>query len=376
MNAAYLLGVTGTRGLFSSGSPGLDALLYGGLWRGAVHVLSGDSFAGKSLLALLLCRSVQRAGGTVLYCDTEGGFSHDFATRLGLSPRGFHAVRARVGEAAFALCEKVAKNGAADLIVLDSIHGITAREELDAPKLHTGQHTRDRLVSLGSQRLAQAAEQGGAVVVIIHRYALSESVARCAPARFAKIWLDVQRSSLRWDAGRLVEARCWVKSQRGGAMPRSIRGVLFTDDTNTRAARPEGEREMIQDGTSDTRPAEKPRPTRGRRASSKASPPAALQAGEVFCGERGPRVTTTNTKHERGIQGSEESRAARPETSAAHTTNPRGAEREASESQTKKLSAALVDGERDQTTHSTEPPMDAQSSAAGAAPRAAGAARP
>jgi recA bacterial DNA recombination protein len=384
MNAAYLLGVVGTPSLFSSGSPGLDALLYGGVWRGAVHVLSGDSSSGKSLLALLLCRAVQRAGGQVLYCDTEGGFSQDFASRLGLSPRGFHAVRARVGEAAFALCEKVAKQGAADLIVLDSIHGITAREELDAPKLHTGQKARDRLVSLGSQRLARAAKQGKAAVVIIHRYALSESVARCAPARFARIWLDVQRSSLQWDTGRVIEARCWVKSQRGGAPPRCLRGVLFTDEATPRTEHTKGESEMLQDGTiyeesSHREQGEPNHPERGlhtpttreearhRRSAerSPATPQDIPLAAQATAGEKLARDEVRS-------EPNESPREANPVTEKAHAT------RAGEETPAPPIDAhsSAVDAGSTRFDLAAEPPRGAHSSTAGAAPRAAGAAQP
>ena len=56
----------------STGNPALDDLLGGGLERRTITQIYGEPASGKSTLCLMAAVATLRAGGSVIYIDTEG----------------------------------------------------------------------------------------------------------------------------------------------------------------------------------------------------------------------------------------------------------------------------------------------------------------
>lgn len=62
----------------------LSGTLFGGLANTRMTVLAGDSGAGKTFLALNMCREAQKKGYFIVYCDTETAVSKDDMESFGI----------------------------------------------------------------------------------------------------------------------------------------------------------------------------------------------------------------------------------------------------------------------------------------------------
>jgi DNA repair protein RadB len=124
----------------STGNPAFDDLLGGGLERRTVTQIYGEPASGKSTLCLMAAVATLRAGGSVIYIDTEGfsverftqvagGHAAEFADRLYLfEPLDFAQQGTMLADAEGLLRKR---DGApVDLVVMDSATALY-RTELD-----------------------------------------------------------------------------------------------------------------------------------------------------------------------------------------------------------------------------------------------------
>ena len=120
------------RSAFSTGFAGFDqATGFGGIPRGRLVEIFGETDTGKTALALHLACSVQNSGGRSVYLDTEGKFQDDFARVIGLKDEGFHICENQVAEDVFDICEILALGGDVDLVVIDSLTALLSQDEYD-----------------------------------------------------------------------------------------------------------------------------------------------------------------------------------------------------------------------------------------------------
>jgi recombination protein RecA len=112
---------------FSSGSISLDlAIGIGGYPRGALIDIFGEESSGKSLLSIMAMAQIQKIGGTVVVWDAERSYSKNIEwmriNGVDTSKIRFLKLPPDVGaEEGFDAIEKIIKEKAADLIVIDSI---------------------------------------------------------------------------------------------------------------------------------------------------------------------------------------------------------------------------------------------------------------
>ena len=142
----------------STGSPGLDDLVGGGLEKKLITELVGGPGTGKSTLATLAAVSCLKCGNGVVFIDTEGFSierfrqiageeSYDLAGRLFLfEPADFVSQGVMIGSA-----EKVLKENDVGLIILDSATGLY-RAELERGREAIQQLTRQMVHLLGLAR--------------------------------------------------------------------------------------------------------------------------------------------------------------------------------------------------------------------------------
>jgi len=129
-----------------TGIPALDALLGGGLERRAITQLYGEPGCGKSTVALMVAVERLRAGGSVIYLDTEGFSVERFRQVAGdraeelarnlflFEPLDFEQQGLMIAES-----ERLLQKGGVGLIVLDSATALYRTE------LGSGQEAQRRL---------------------------------------------------------------------------------------------------------------------------------------------------------------------------------------------------------------------------------------
>ena len=122
-----------------SGSLSLDmAIGIGGLPRGAIVDVFGGESAGKSLISIMAIAQIQKAGGVAVVWDAERSYSKNLAWMRvnGVDTKRLKFIKLRPeqgAEVGFEAVIKIAKAGAADLIVIDSVPALLPQAAIDKP---------------------------------------------------------------------------------------------------------------------------------------------------------------------------------------------------------------------------------------------------
>lgn len=103
----------------------------GGWPVGKIIELYGKESSGKTTLALKTIAEAQKEGKVCMFCDVEQSFDVEHATRLGVDCESLLFAHETLGEQIFEiLCDTVGSNEV-DLIVVDSIAPMMAKQELE-----------------------------------------------------------------------------------------------------------------------------------------------------------------------------------------------------------------------------------------------------
>lgn len=113
----------------STGSKPIDDLLKGGMEKGVITTLYGESGSGKSNICILAALTSTKQAKKVIYVDTEGGFSAERASQL--FPRDYKQLIENIiflnptsfeeQKTAFDQLKDAAASGQLGLVVVDSI---------------------------------------------------------------------------------------------------------------------------------------------------------------------------------------------------------------------------------------------------------------
>lgn len=118
--------------VISSGSIKIDKILgIGGFPLGRVVLLWGGFSSAKSTIALHTCANAQKIGKTVAYVDIEHAMDPIYAENLGCNMEELILIQPSSAEEALSAIELLAKEKAADVIVLDSIAACVPTSELE-----------------------------------------------------------------------------------------------------------------------------------------------------------------------------------------------------------------------------------------------------
>ena len=137
-----------------TGALGLDlALGVGGLPRGRIVECYGHESSGKTTLALHVVANAQRAGGVAAFIDAEHALDPGYARRIGVDLENLIVSQPSSGEEALAICESLAKSGAVDVIVVDSVAALTPQAEIDGAMGDSHVGLQARLMSQAMRKL-------------------------------------------------------------------------------------------------------------------------------------------------------------------------------------------------------------------------------
>ena len=137
-----------------SGSLTLDlALGVGGYPRGRIIELYGHESSGKTTLALHAVANVQKAGGVAAFIDAEHALDPGYAKKIGVNLSELIVSQPSSGEEALSICEELARSGAVDLIVVDSVAALTPQAEIDGAMGDSHVGLQARLMSQAMRKL-------------------------------------------------------------------------------------------------------------------------------------------------------------------------------------------------------------------------------
>ena len=140
--------------VISTGALSLDmALGVGGLPRGRVVECYGHESSGKTTLALHVVANAQKAGGVAAFIDAEHALDPVYAKKIGVDLDNLIVSQPNSGEEALTICEQLAKSGALDVIVVDSVAALTPQAEIDGQMGDSHVGLQARLMSQAMRKL-------------------------------------------------------------------------------------------------------------------------------------------------------------------------------------------------------------------------------
>ncbi len=129
------------------------ALGVGGVPRGRVVEIYGPESSGKTTLMLHLIANAQKAGGIAAFIDAEHALDPGYAKKLGVNLDELLVSQPDSGEEALTICETLARSGALDIIVIDSVAALVPKAELEGEMGMATMGMQARLMSQALRKL-------------------------------------------------------------------------------------------------------------------------------------------------------------------------------------------------------------------------------
>ena len=165
-----------------TGCLGLDlALGIGGLPCGRVIEIFGPESSGKTTLMLEVIAGVQARAGTAAYIDAEHALDLAYARNLGVDVSKLLVSQPDSGEQALEIADALARSGAVDLIVIDSVAALVPKAELEGDMGDSHVGLQARLMSQALRKLTSVAARAGCTVVFINQLRMKIGVTFGSP---------------------------------------------------------------------------------------------------------------------------------------------------------------------------------------------------
>jgi len=153
-----------------TGSLSLDlALGIGGVPRGRIVEIFGPESSGKTTVALHILAEVQKIGGTAAFIDAEHALDPVYAKALGVDINDLLVSQPDCGEDALEICEALARSGAVDAIVVDSVAALVPRQEIEGDMGQSMVGVQARMMSQAMRKLSGVISKSNCVLVFINQ---------------------------------------------------------------------------------------------------------------------------------------------------------------------------------------------------------------
>ncbi len=154
----------------STGSLGLDmALGIGGVPKGRIIEIYGPESSGKTTLALQIISEAQREGSVCAFIDAEHALDVRYAKNLGVDVENLLVSQPDFGEQALDIVETIARSGAVDVIVVDSVAALTPKAEIEGDMGDTHVGLQARLMSQALRKLTGILHKMETTVIFINQ---------------------------------------------------------------------------------------------------------------------------------------------------------------------------------------------------------------
>ncbi len=213
----------------STGSIALDnALGIGGIPRGRIVEIYGPESSGKTTISLHIIAQAQKNGGEVAFIDAEHALDPIYAGKLGVDIDRLIVSQPDNGEQALEIAEALARSGAVDVIVIDSVAALVPKAEIEGlmGDSHMGLHA--RLMSQALRKIAGVLNKTNTAAVFINQlrekvgisYGPSETTTGGRALKFyASIRMDVRRIETLKAGTEMIGNRTRVKIAKNKLAP-------------------------------------------------------------------------------------------------------------------------------------------------------------
>jgi len=153
-----------------TGSLSLDfALGIGGVPRGRIIEIFGPESSGKTTVALHILAEVQKINGTAAFIDAEHALDPVYAKALGVDINELLVSQPDCGEDALEICEALARSGAVDAIVIDSVAALVPKQEIEGDMGQSMVGVQARMMSQAMRKLSGVISKSNCVVIFINQ---------------------------------------------------------------------------------------------------------------------------------------------------------------------------------------------------------------
>lgn len=154
----------------STGSISLDiATGIGGLPKGRIVEIFGPESSGKTTLTLHCIAEAQKQGGKAAFIDAEHALDPVYAKNLGVDTEELLVSQPDTGEQALEICEMLARSGALDIIVIDSVAALVPKAEIQGEMGDSHVGLQARLMSQALRKIAGAVNKSNTCVIFINQ---------------------------------------------------------------------------------------------------------------------------------------------------------------------------------------------------------------
>ena len=212
-----------------TGSLSLDiALGLGGVPRGRVVEIYGPESSGKTTVALHMISEVQKRGGIAGFIDAEHALDPVYARNIGVDIDELYISQPDSGDQALEIAETMARSGAMDIIVIDSVAALVPKQEIegDMGESHVGLQA--RLMSQALRKLTPVISKSNCVVIFINQLREKVGIMFGNPETttggralkfYASVRLDVRRTETLKQGGEMVGNHVKVKVVQNKVAP-------------------------------------------------------------------------------------------------------------------------------------------------------------
>ena len=153
-----------------TGSMSLDiATGIGGVPKGRIVEIYGPESSGKTTLTLHIIAQAQKTGGKAAFIDAEHALDPIYAEALGVDINELLVSQPDTGEQALEICDMLARSGALDIIVIDSVAALVPKSEIEGDMGDSHVGLQARLMSQALRKLTGTVNKTNTCVIFINQ---------------------------------------------------------------------------------------------------------------------------------------------------------------------------------------------------------------
>lgn len=156
--------------VIKTGAISLDvALGIGGIPKGRIVEIFGPESSGKSTLATHIVANAQKNGGVAAYIDAEHALDPSYAVKIGVNLDELMISQPDSGEDALNIAETLARSGAVDVIVIDSVAALVPKNELEGEIGDSFMGLQARMMSQALRKLTATLSKSNTCAIFINQ---------------------------------------------------------------------------------------------------------------------------------------------------------------------------------------------------------------
>lgn len=205
----------------STGSLSLDiALGAGGLPTGRIVEIYGPESSGKTTLTLELIAAAQKVGKTCAFVDAEHALDPIYAQKLGVDINQLLVSQPDTGEQALEIVDSLARSGAIDVLVVDSVAALTPKAEIEGEMGDSHMGLQARMLSQAMRKITGNLKQSNCMCIFINQIRMKIGVMFGNPETttggnalkfYASVRLDIRRTGSIKDGDEIVGNETRIK---------------------------------------------------------------------------------------------------------------------------------------------------------------------